>query len=67
MVIKKIGVKEKEANASSFEFVFVILYFLTYGGIVSEKNGPLAKLYSTTLDPMLGSLCVLGSLQSLFK
>ena len=47
MVIqKKIGVKEKEAYACSFEFVFVILDFLTHGGIVSDKNGPLAKFFS---------------------
>ena len=37
---KKIGVKEKEAYASSFEFVFVILDFLTHEGIVSDKMVP---------------------------
>ena len=44
MVIqKKVGVKEKEAYARRLEVGLVNFDFLTHGGIISGKNGPLAK------------------------
>ena len=46
MVIqKKIGVKEKEAYARRLEVGLVNFDFPTHGGIVSGKNGPLAKFF----------------------